>query len=132
MELVIRQLLRQVGVEDHALRLLALRLLCATALCEGIGGRYHDKVFGGAVPGPIWKAAMTGALKGQPAPPFNSVHIPDAPKDKDKDRDRGKPGDGRPDPQQPWPGISIPPDLIGGGNNRGQGNGGGGNGGNWP
>ncbi|MEU0369658.1 transglycosylase domain-containing protein [Streptomyces sp. NPDC006283] len=96
-----------------------------------IGGQYHDKVFGGAVPGPIWKAAMTGALNGQPAPPFNSVHIPDAPKDKDKDRDREKPGDGRPDPQQPWPGISIPPDLIGGGNNRGQGNGGG-TGGNWP
>ncbi|MFJ8073789.1 transglycosylase domain-containing protein [Streptomyces sp. NPDC096176] len=98
-----------------------------------IGGQYHDKVFGGAVPGPIWKAAMTGALNGQPAPPFNSVHIPDAQKDKDKDkdRDRQKPGDGRPDPQQPWPGISIPPDLIGGGNNRGQGNGGG-NGGNWP
>ncbi|MDQ0844143.1 transglycosylase domain-containing protein [Streptomyces sp. V1I6] len=97
-----------------------------------IGGRYHEKVFGGAVPGPIWKAAMTGALDGEPAPPFVGVHIPDVPKDKDKEKDRDKPDDGKPGDQEPWPGISIPPDLIGGGNNRGQGNGGGGGGGNWP
>jgi membrane peptidoglycan carboxypeptidase len=96
-----------------------------------IGGQYHEKVFGGAVPGPIWKAAMTGALDGEPAPPFVGVHIPDVPKDKDKEKDRDKPDDGKPSDQEPWPGISIPPDLIGGGNNRGQGNGGGG-GGNWP
>ncbi|MET9421048.1 transglycosylase domain-containing protein [Streptomyces sp. NPDC006540] len=97
-----------------------------------IGGRYHEKVFGGAVPGPIWKDAMTGALDGEPAPPFVGVHIPDVPKDKDKDKEKGrdKPDDGKPSDQEPWPGISIPPDLIGGGNNRGQGNGGGG--GNWP
>ncbi|MFK4597154.1 transglycosylase domain-containing protein [Streptomyces pristinaespiralis] len=98
-----------------------------------IGGRYHEKVFGGAVPGPIWKDAMTGALDGEPAPPFVRVDIPDVPKDKDKDKDKGrdKPDDGKPGDEEPWPGISIPPDLIGGGNNRGQGNGGGG-GGNWP
>jgi membrane peptidoglycan carboxypeptidase len=96
-----------------------------------IGGQYHEKVFGGAVPGPIWKAAMTGALDGEPAPPFVGVHIPDVPKDKDKEKDRDKPDDGKPSDQEPWPGISIPPDLIGGGNNRGQGNGGGG-GGSWP
>jgi membrane peptidoglycan carboxypeptidase len=97
-----------------------------------IGGRYHEKVFGGAVPGPIWKDAMTGALDGEPAPPFVGVHIPDVPKDKDKEKGRDKPDDGKPSDQEPWPGISIPPDLIGGGNNRGQGNGGGGGGGNWP
>ncbi|MEV4684229.1 transglycosylase domain-containing protein [Streptomyces kurssanovii] len=98
-----------------------------------IGGQYHEKVFGGAVPGPIWKDAMTGALDGEPAPPFVGVHIPDVPKDKDKDKekDRDKPDDGKPGDEEPWPGISIPPDLIGGGNNRGQGNGGG-DGGNWP
>ncbi|ATW49733.1 transglycosylase domain-containing protein [Streptomyces peucetius] len=94
-----------------------------------IGGQYHPKVFGGGVPGPIWKDAMTGALAGQPAPPFNSVHIPDAQKDKDKEKDKGKPR--KPGDVEPWPGISIPPDLIGGGNNRGQGNGGA-NGGTWP
>ncbi|MER6613599.1 transglycosylase domain-containing protein [Streptomyces xantholiticus] len=94
-----------------------------------IGGQYHPKVFGGGVPGPIWKDAMTGALAGQPAPPFNSVHIPDPQKDKDKEKDKGKPR--KPGDVEPWPGISIPPDLIGGGNNRGQGNGGA-NGGTWP
>lgn len=63
-----------------------------------IGGRYHEKVFGGAVPGPIWKDAMTGALDGEPAPPFVRVDIPDVPKDKDKDKDKGrdKPDDGKP------------------------------------
>ncbi|MFI2351022.1 transglycosylase domain-containing protein [Streptomyces sp. NPDC019443] len=98
-----------------------------------IGGQYHAKVFGGQVPGPIWKDAMTGALDGQPAPAFNSVVIPDPPKKDDKKKPGdGKPGDSRGQSnggQQPWPGISIPPDLIGGGNNRGQSNGGGGN---WP
>jgi membrane peptidoglycan carboxypeptidase len=100
-----------------------------------IGGQYHPKVFGGGVPGPIWKDAMAGALEGQPALPFNTVHIPDPKKDEDKekDKDKEKPGDDKPGDQEPWPGISIPPDLIGGGNNRGQGNGGGdGGGGNWP
>ncbi|NGO77536.1 penicillin-binding protein [Streptomyces sp. YC504] len=59
-----------------------------------IGGRYHEKVFGGEVPGPIWRDAMTGALAGKEAPQFNRVHIPDVPKkDKDKgDEDDGKPG----------------------------------------
>ncbi|MEE1756796.1 transglycosylase domain-containing protein [Streptomyces sp. SP18CS02] len=105
-----------------------------------IGGRYHEKVFGGQVPGPIWKDAMSGALEGHDAPRFVEVSIPDAPKGnpdqgKPKPGDNGKPGDdGKPGDSDgaddPWPGISIPPDLIGGGNQRGQGNGG--NGGNWP
>ncbi|WP_327354479.1 transglycosylase domain-containing protein [Streptomyces sp. NBC_01304] len=107
-----------------------------------IGGRFHPKVYGGEVPGPIWRDAMTGALAGKPAPPFNIVHIPDA-KDKDKDKpddDRdedGKPGrpggndngGGDGGTEEPWPGISLPPGTIGG-NDGGNGNGGG-NGG-WP
>ncbi|WP_031041881.1 transglycosylase domain-containing protein [Streptomyces sp. NRRL F-5650] len=65
-----------------------------------IGGQYHDLVFGGAVPGPIWKDAMTGALSGKDSPSFNLVDIPDEKKDKDKDknkdkgRDKKKPDDG--------------------------------------
>ncbi|NUL22549.1 transglycosylase domain-containing protein [Streptomyces lunaelactis] len=94
-----------------------------------IGGQWQEKVFGGQVPGPIWRDAMSGGLEGQPAPSFISVPIPDPPKEKDK----GKPGDGKPGDdrgqtnggQEPFPGISIPPDLIGGGTNRGQTNGGG-------
>ncbi|GGZ85833.1 transglycosylase domain-containing protein [Streptomyces echinoruber] len=49
-----------------------------------IGGVYHDLVYGGQVPGPIWKDAMTGALAGQDSPSFHLVDIPD-----DKDRDKG-------------------------------------------
>jgi membrane peptidoglycan carboxypeptidase len=102
-----------------------------------IGGVYHDKVFGGQVPGPIWKDAMSGALDGKPAPGFNTVHIPNPDKDKgdrDRGRDRGdedggnhddgKPGDGDNDGGNPWPDISIPPDLIGGGHGNGGGRGG--------
>src|SRR5690606_29711978 len=61
-----------------------------------IGGQYHPLVFGGAVPGPIWKDAMTGALSGKESPPFNLVNIPDAKdrdKDRDEDRDDGNNGD---------------------------------------
>ncbi|MBC9714646.1 penicillin-binding protein [Streptomyces sp. TRM66268-LWL] len=74
-----------------------------------IGGRYHEKVFGGEVPGPIWRDAMTGALAGKEAPQFNRVHIPDVPKkdkDKDDDGDDGKPG---------RPGGGDNGGLIGGG-----------------
>ncbi|MFG2354783.1 transglycosylase domain-containing protein [Streptomyces sp. NPDC048521] len=42
-----------------------------------IGGTPYDKVFGGAVPGPIWRDMMTGALEGKPAPDFNLVDIPE-------------------------------------------------------
>ena len=41
-----------------------------------IGGEYQDKVFGGQVPGPIWRDAMTGALEGKEAPPFITVADP--------------------------------------------------------
>ncbi|MCP3820303.1 transglycosylase domain-containing protein [Streptomyces sp. A3M-1-3] len=96
-----------------------------------IGGRYHGKVFGGQVPGPIWKDAVSGALQGKPAPSFNTVHIPDPPREEDPEDDEERPDDDKPGRpgrpgggQKPWPGISFPPDLIGGGQNRGQSNGG--------
>ncbi|MFE5852046.1 transglycosylase domain-containing protein [Streptomyces sp. NPDC056500] len=116
-----------------------------------IGDVYHSKVFGGQVPGPIWRDAMNGALEGWDAPTFNKVSIPDGPdpsKKPDEDGedngggdgdgnegrpDDGRPGDGRPgdnggsggDGQQPWPGISLPSNQTGGGDNRGGDNGGG-------
>ncbi|MER7719844.1 transglycosylase domain-containing protein [Streptomyces flaveolus] len=58
-----------------------------------IGGVPYDKVFGGAVPGPIWRDMMSGALEGKPAPDFTLVDIPDAAdKGKDKDKDKGDGG----------------------------------------
>ncbi|MFE0132794.1 transglycosylase domain-containing protein [Streptomyces sp. NPDC059037] len=102
-----------------------------------IGGVPYGKVFGGEVPGPIWRDAMSGALAGKPAPDFNTVHIPDADRDKDKDKphDDNKPGGGGGGNDgggngdggggDPWPDISLPPDVIGGGGNGGNGNGGG-------
>ncbi|GLF95990.1 transglycosylase domain-containing protein [Streptomyces yaizuensis] len=108
-----------------------------------IGGIYHDKVFGGQVPGPIWRDAMNGALADKDAPSFNSVSIPDRPKggdrpgngdtggattgtttggggDGDSDGDGGDNGggwdnDGKPGDEEPIPGISIPENGIAGG-----------------
>ncbi len=57
-----------------------------------IGGRYYGKVFGGEVPGPIWRDMMSGALEGKPVEQFNPVHIPDS---RDKDRGDGDGGGGR-------------------------------------
>ncbi|MBT2411587.1 transglycosylase domain-containing protein [Streptomyces sp. ISL-12] len=58
-----------------------------------IGGVPHDKVFGGEVPGPIWRDMMTGALEGKPATDFSYVDIPDS-ADKGKgDNDDGGNGD---------------------------------------
>lgn len=117
-----------------------------------IGGRPYDKVFGGEVPGPIWRDAMSGALADKPAPSFNTVHIPGGDKGRhDRPHDDGKPGGGADGGLigggsiggnggngdggngdgggTPWPGISIPPGVIGGGGNGGgQGNGGDGGG----
>ncbi|MER6910405.1 transglycosylase domain-containing protein [Streptomyces sp. NPDC000594] len=45
-----------------------------------IGDRYKAKVFGGDVPGSVWRQAMTGALADKDAPDFNRLHIPDPPK----------------------------------------------------
>ncbi|AJP02651.1 penicillin-binding protein [Streptomyces cyaneogriseus subsp. noncyanogenus] len=55
-----------------------------------IGGVYHPLVYGGEVPGPIWKDAMAGALAGKEAPSFNLVDIPD---DTDRERRDKKDGD---------------------------------------
>ncbi|MFD5657037.1 transglycosylase domain-containing protein [Streptomyces hirsutus] len=58
-----------------------------------IGGTWHAKVFGGQVPGPIWRDMMSGALNGKEAPEFSLIHIPDRKKpdeDKGRGRDRGR------------------------------------------
>ncbi|CAL9298006.1 transglycosylase domain-containing protein [Streptomyces sp. SudanB66_2053] len=83
-----------------------------------IGGVYHELVYGGDTPGPIWKDAMTGALEGKEAESFVPVHIPDPkpkePENPDRDRDDDGNGDGG---------------FLGGLINGGNGNGGNGNGG---
>ncbi|MFE9771415.1 transglycosylase domain-containing protein [Streptomyces sp. NPDC005931] len=111
-----------------------------------IGGVWHDLVFGGAVPGPIWKDAMTGALAGRPVESFNLVDIPDGPGKKDRDRDKGdRDGDGDngngddgfiggligggnggngDDGAFPEPSFSIPEGFLQGPGNGGNGNGG--------
>lgn len=108
-----------------------------------IGGVWHDHVYGGDTPGPIWRDAMTGALAGKEAPDFNIIHIPDPqPKEKDKDkgdgngRGNGNGGDngdnggndqfigGNDGGTFPTPSFSFPENLF-----QGQGNGGNGNGG---
>ncbi|MEU2061948.1 transglycosylase domain-containing protein [Streptomyces sp. NPDC013455] len=61
-----------------------------------IGGVPHAKVYGGEVPGPIWRDMMTGALEGKPAPEFNLIDIPDGDDQGKGDRgwDDGRNGDG--------------------------------------
>jgi membrane peptidoglycan carboxypeptidase len=85
-----------------------------------IGGQYYPKVCGGCLPAPIWKDAMVGAMQGVPATPFQDVDVPRAKPDKpEKDEDEDdedRPGDGG---GNPWPDITIPPDIIGGGQNGG-------------
>jgi membrane peptidoglycan carboxypeptidase len=103
-----------------------------------IGGEYHPEVFGSDTPGPIWKDAMTGALEGQPAPPFTTVDIPDAPKPGDKGTpagDGGRPGGGRHGGKPGGHGgQNGDGGSVGGGDNGGGGNGqdGGQGGGNFP
>ena len=93
-----------------------------------IGGTTYDKVFGGEVPGPIWRDMMTGALKDKPAPKFKHVKIKDdKKKSKRKHRKPHRPnrpgghsgGSHKRGDNNPWPDISIPPDVIGGGDGRG-------------
>ncbi|MDN0198128.1 transglycosylase domain-containing protein [Streptomyces sp. S.PNR 29] len=109
-----------------------------------IGGRYHSLVFGGEVPGPIWKDAMAGALVGKPVESFNLVDIPDG-----GDRDRGNDEDngggngngngngndgfigglidgGTDGGAFPTPSFSLPENFFQGQGNGGNGNGGGG------
>ncbi|RZB18023.1 penicillin-binding protein [Streptomyces sp. F001] len=88
-----------------------------------IGGVWHDKVYGGQVPGPIWRDAMSGALVGKEAGSFNLVDIPE---DDDEDEDRGDRGDEDNDNGNGDNGNGgLIGGLIGGGNGNG-GNGGGG------
>ncbi|MEU4143152.1 transglycosylase domain-containing protein [Streptomyces parvulus] len=106
-----------------------------------IGGVYHPLVFGGAVPGPIWKDAMTGALSGKDSPSFNVIDIPDGEKGRDKGRDEGAEDPGQDDGNN-GDGNNGDDGFIGGlvdggtgnggGDNGGNGNGGGGNGGGFP
>ncbi|MFE4855772.1 transglycosylase domain-containing protein [Streptomyces sp. NPDC056670] len=103
-----------------------------------IGGQFQEQVYGGQVPGPIWRDAMTGALQGQNSPPFVSVNIPDnggqkpggdttttagaqgnnGDKSKNKGKHKPKPGGDNKPPgrggQDPFPGISLPPGVVGG------------------
>ncbi|MEU9327663.1 transglycosylase domain-containing protein [Streptomyces canus] len=105
-----------------------------------IGGVWHEKVFGGDTPGPIWRDMMSGALEGKDAPSFNLVNIPDPPKEKD-DGDGNDDGDNRGNDNGgndnggnnggddgnttfPTPTFSIPENFIQGTSN-GNGNGGG-------
>ncbi|WP_328880238.1 transglycosylase domain-containing protein [Streptomyces sp. NBC_00299] len=95
-----------------------------------IGGQYHDLVYGGRVPGPIWRDAMNGALDGKPDESFNTVDIPeDKPDrgrgDEDEDGDENGNDDGN-------NGDEFIGGLIGGGNNNGGGNNGGADGGTSP
>ncbi|MEV5663476.1 transglycosylase domain-containing protein [Streptomyces flaveolus] len=93
-----------------------------------IGGVPYDKVFGGAVPGPIWRDMMSGALEGKPAPDFTLVDIPDADKGKNKDKGKGD-GGGRTDKGNGNGGGGGFPGGAWGGLFQGQGNGGNGPGG---
>ncbi|MFD4242661.1 transglycosylase domain-containing protein [Streptomyces sp. NPDC058525] len=106
-----------------------------------IGGRYYPKVFGGGLPGPIWKDAITGALSGRESPDFTTVSIPEPvlpggsnggrpATNPSKPGKPGKPGgDNKPGerpggaeggttgggtPENPFPGITLPPGVIGG------------------
>jgi len=57
-----------------------------------ISGVPHDKVFGGEVPGPIWRDMMNGALEGKPVEDFNLVDIPDDNNSPGNGQDRGDGG----------------------------------------
>ncbi|WP_432092153.1 transglycosylase domain-containing protein [Streptomyces sp. bgisy100] len=81
-----------------------------------IGGQYYPKVFGGGVPGPIWRDAMSGALEGKPAPRLPTVHVAEPPAAKpDRPGHGGGNGGGGGGGDFEWPEISLPPNLIGGG-----------------
>ncbi|MBT2402186.1 MULTISPECIES: transglycosylase domain-containing protein [unclassified Streptomyces] len=69
-----------------------------------IGGQYYPKVFGGGLPGPIWKDAVSDALAGREAPSFTTVPIADAalpsgggkPSPNPNKPGKPRPGDGKP------------------------------------
>ncbi|MFE7130356.1 transglycosylase domain-containing protein [Streptomyces sp. NPDC057638] len=104
-----------------------------------IGGEYKAKVFGGDVPGAIWRDGMNGALEGEDAPSFTKVAIPEATPEKDRsggeDRDgdrgegRGENGRGDGDRERGRDRGNGGDGDGGGDGDRGQGDGGGGDGG---
>lgn len=57
-----------------------------------IGGVWNEKVYGGQVPGPIWRDMMDGALDGRPVEEFHLVDIPNPDKGKNKGNGDGKNG----------------------------------------
>ncbi|MFE9098455.1 transglycosylase domain-containing protein [Streptomyces sp. NPDC007264] len=103
-----------------------------------IGGVTYEKVFGGQVPGPIWRDMMTGALAGKPVEDFTLVDIPDPlPDEGDKNGDGKGRGNHNGGPTigglitggaggggLPTPSFSIPEGWIQGNGNGGNGNGG--------
>ncbi|GAA3040292.1 transglycosylase domain-containing protein [Streptomyces glomeratus] len=65
-----------------------------------IGGTPYAKVYGGQVPGPIWRDMMTGALEGKPVQDFTLVDIPDSTHDEgqgDEGNDQGNGNGGQGD-----------------------------------
>ncbi|SHL22727.1 transglycosylase domain-containing protein [Actinacidiphila paucisporea] len=99
-----------------------------------IGPKTYDKVEGATGPAPIWKDAMSGALKGTEPESFITVPLPDSPPKSDPNNPNnptppandGKGNGGTGGPPNPFPSFTIPPGITGGGNGRS----GGGNGGN--
>ncbi|MGW9207415.1 transglycosylase domain-containing protein [Embleya sp. NPDC055664] len=75
-----------------------------------IAGTTYEKVYGGQVPGPIWKSAMSGALKGVDAPDFAAPPPGAIPPKPDPNK---KPDDGKPNPRDqnrpPGGGSTRPP-----------------------
>ncbi|MBT2423485.1 transglycosylase domain-containing protein [Streptomyces sp. ISL-22] len=81
-----------------------------------IGGQYNELVFGGRVPGPIWRDAMAGALEGKPVDSFNLVDIP-RPDPRDRgDEDGNGNGNGGNDGDN---GDNVIGGLVNGGNTGG-------------
>jgi len=97
-----------------------------------IGGVWNELVYGGQVPGPIWKDAMTGALEGKDSGQFNIVPIIEPPvqkpddnrddDDNDNGDDQGNDNGGTTDGGNttiPTPSISLPEGFIQGNDNGG-------------
>jgi len=97
-----------------------------------IGGVWNELVYGGQVPGPIWKDAMTGALEGKDSGQFNIVPIIEPPvqkpddnrddDDNDNGDDQGNDNGGNTDGGNttiPTPSISLPEGFIQGNDNGG-------------
>jgi membrane peptidoglycan carboxypeptidase len=97
-----------------------------------IGGVYHAKVFGADTPGPIWKAAMSGALVGQSSDSLPTVPIANP----SQDNKGGGNGNGGTTGTAATGGTTVSPNptfsfpnIIGGNGNGGSNGRGGGNGG---